>query len=133
MKGTFIEFIFKNVEFHFQRAKNTESNISFAIEIWWTKEFILTLRYLNYVFFRDFDEIEHDVQECFDDVWGDFDFNDRQTFSRKKREYVAKFNQRAELAATLTHVKAMVLKSHQLFIEKQEVNIYYYMYKVETL
>jgi hypothetical protein len=56
---------------------------------------------------------------------GEFDF-DKQTFSRKKREYLAKFNQRAESAPTLTHVKMMVLKSKELFMEKLEVNFYFH-------
>jgi len=63
------------------------------------------------------------VQHCFDDAWGDFDFNDKETFSRKKRHYLAKFNKRADSAPTPTHVKVMVLKSHQLLLEKLEVNI----------
>ncbi len=84
------------------------------------------ITYFIYIYrlFREIEQIEDDVQECFDEIWGDFEFTDRQTFSRKKRQYVAKFNKRAESVSTPTHVKAMVLKSHQLLLEKLEVNIY---------
>jgi hypothetical protein len=52
---------------------------------------------------------------------GDFDFEDRQTFSRQKHHYLAKFNKRPESASTPAHVLMMVLKSHELFLEKMEV------------
>ena len=88
---------------------------------------------MNYFLFREFDQIENDMQVCFDDAWGDFDFNDKQTFSRKKRQYVEKLYKKAELAPTLTHVKVMVLKSHELFLEKLEVNINVHKYSRVSL
>jgi hypothetical protein len=62
------------------------------------------------------------VVKCFDEEMGTFEHDDLQTLSRKKRNYVTRFNKLAE-SAQINHVIAMILKSHELFLEKFHVNI----------
>jgi hypothetical protein len=74
-----------------------------------------------WIHFRDFEEIEEDVIKCFDEEFGSFQNYDAITLSRKKRNYVDKINHIAKSAPTPAHVFALVLKSHDLFMEKIEV------------
>lgn len=66
--------------------------------------------------------MEDATVKCFDEEFGSFENDDMITLSRKKRSYVEKINMLAKSAQTPAHVIAMVLKSHDLFMEKIEVN-----------
>ena len=71
--------------------------------------------------FREFDRFEAYVVQCFDEM-GDFQNDDKPTLARKKREYSTKFETMAKSAPTPNHLMAMILKSHELFLERMEVN-----------
>ena len=75
------------------------------------------------MFFRDFEPFEEMVVQCFDEDMGSFENLDRNSFGRKKREYLSKFNTLAQTAHGADHVIRMVLTSHELFLEKIQVNV----------
>jgi hypothetical protein len=46
-----------------------------------------------------------------------------ETFSRKKREYIAKFSNIASEASTVEEFFGILLKSHELFLNLVQVNV----------
>ena len=67
-------------------------------------------------------DYEEKALNCFQELGMDFVPYEPETFSRKKREYIAKFSNIASEASDVPEFFGILLKSHELFLNLVQVN-----------